>query len=179
MRLFYGLALPQEIRAASFACAQTAAKVIDGRYAPASNHHITLAFLGDVPQDRIPQAQDILSRTVSRLCAPVLTLGDTGYFGQPQNGILIIHIHAEPSLLPLHDALIHSLRQAQLPVDPGPFSPHITLARHARIGDTPLPKNPPLSFAPDCAHLFLSARNAENQLTYTPVYSASFRAAHI
>jgi len=178
MRLFYGLSLPENIRRASFARAQAAAKVIDGRYLPASNHHVTLAFLGEVPQDRLPEAQAVLSQTISLFSAPVLTLGETGHFGRAQNGILIIRVQADPPLLPLHDALVHSLESARLPFDPGPFSPHITLARHARIGNTPLPKDTPLSFVPEFAHLFLSARNEENQLTYTPLFSAPFRADH-
>mgnify|MGYP002287003791 FL=1 len=48
MRLFYGLSLPDDIRAeAAFAARQAEARM-PGRYGVPSNYHITLAFLGEV-----------------------------------------------------------------------------------------------------------------------------------
>ena len=49
MRLFFGLSLPGDVRAVTRACAESAALSIPGRYPPAENHHVTLAFLGEVP----------------------------------------------------------------------------------------------------------------------------------
>ena len=174
MRLFYGLSLPEDVRRTCAACSQTAQKTIEGRYLPPSNYHITLCFLGEVPPERLEETEKILTDTAARFPAPAVTLDACDYFGRPQNGILIIRAAALPSLAPLHDALAQALSKASLPVDPGPFSPHITLARHARIEERPLPSVSPLSFTPAQAHLFLSARNAENVLTYTPIFSAAF-----
>ena len=174
MRLFFGLSLPDDIRRLSAMRAEEAMRSIEGRYLPASNHHITLAFLGEVPPKRLGDAQRVLASVCARFPAPRLTLGETGYFGRAQNGILIIHVSAEPSLLPLHNELIRALAAAGLPYDCGPFSPHITLARHARIGGLPLPGGPAHSFVPSSAHLFLSARNEENVLTYTALHAVPF-----
>ena len=107
--------------------------------------------------------------------APLLTLGETSFFGRAQNAILIARVLSEPALDPLHHALIRSLEAAGLPFDPGPFSPHVTLARHAKAEDaalTPLPA--PLSFTAGAAHLYLSARDAQNILRYTPIAAAPF-----
>lgn len=173
MRLFFGLSLPDEIRAVTACCASHAAQAIPGRYADPENHHITLAFLGEVPESRLEDAQRVLSGCISQHPAPKLSLDGYDYFGRAQNGILILRVMSKPALDPLHDALIRALHEAGLPADPGPFSPHITLARHAQIGES-LPACPAAGFEAACAHVYLSARGADNVLRYTPLYTIPF-----
>lgn len=174
MRLFFGLSLPDAVHQAVCGRAAACRKAIEGRYVREENYHMTLAFLGDVPENRINDAAEILRRCVSGMPAPRLTLGETSYFGRAANAILIVRVTSEPSLDSLHGALVQALEKAGLPFDPGPFSPHITLARHARAEGLSLPSGPAISFVPDKAHLYLSARNAEDILTYTPIASAFF-----
>ena len=162
MRLFFGLSLPDDIRAATAACAAAAQKTIPGRYALSENHHITLAFLGDVPPERLPDAQRVLDGCMS-FPAPQLTLDGFSHFGRSENGILILRVKSKPALDSLHDVLIGALQAEDLPADIGPFSPHITLARHARMPQN-LPSCPLLSFTAENAHIFLSARDEENVL---------------
>ena len=172
MRLFFGLSLPDEIRAATAACAEAAKQVIPGRYALKENHHITLAFLGDVPRERLEDAQRVLKGCVS-FPAPRLTLDGFSHFGRAENGILILRVKSEPALQGLHETLIGALEAEGLPADRGPFSPHITLARHACMGEE-FPSCPLLSFTAGHAHVFLSARDEENILRYTPLYTVPF-----
>ena len=174
MRLFFGLSLPDAIRSATAACAKEAAGQIPGRYVPGENHHITLAFLGDVPQVRVEDARRVLARCAGMHPAPRLTLDGYAYFGRAENGILILRVKSDPPLEALHEALVGALHQADLPADEGPFSPHITLARHARIGGE-MPACPPLSFTAEQAHVFLSERDGDNVLRYTPIHTVSFR----
>lgn len=176
MRLFFGLSLPDDVRAVTRACAEAAAACVPGRYAPAENHHITLAFLGEVPPERLPDARDVLARCAAAFPAPVLTLCGFDHFGRRENAILILRVHSEPPLGPLHDRLVRALAQADLPADPGPFSPHITLARHASLPDT-LPVCPPASFRAASSHVFLSARDEAGVLRYTPLETVSFARA--
>lgn len=172
MRLFFGLSLPDDIRAATAGCAKAAQQIIPGRYALSENHHITLAFLGDVPQERLPDAQRVLEGCMS-FPAPTLTLNGFSHFGRAENGILILSVTSEPALDGLHDVLIGALEAEGLPADRGPFSPHITLARHACVGKS-YPDCPKLSFTARHAHVFLSARDEENILRYTPLYTVPF-----
>lgn len=174
MRLFYGLSLPSDIRASVASLGRSCEEIIPGRYVPKANYHITLAFLGDVPENRLDEAKSILSACIKSCPAPLLKLQETSFFGKAQNAILIARVHSAPALDPLHAALISRLDQANLPYDSGPFAPHITLARHARLEGVCLPAPTPLSFAPTHAHLYLSARNEENVLTYTPIFSIPF-----
>lgn len=173
MRLFFGLSLPDEIRAVTAQCAREALKVIPGRYAPHENHHITLAFLGEVGEERLTDAHAVLAQCAAGFPAPKLTLNGFAHFGRAQNGILILRINSEPALDMLHERLVEALDEAGLPADPGPFSPHITLARHAQITGE-YPACPSASFAPRQAHVFLSARDCEGVLRYTPLAAVSF-----
>lgn len=176
MRLFFGLSLPDSVRAVSRACAGAAAACVPGRYALPENHHITLAFLGDVPPERLSDVRAVLERCAAAFPAPTLTLDGFDCFGRRQNGILILRVKSQPPLAPLHDSLIRALSLASLPADPGPFSPHITLARHAVIPDA-LPVCPSVSFSAAFAHVFLSARDEAGVLRYTPLETVSFARA--
>jgi len=174
MRLFFGLSLPGEIRRCAAAHARSLESRFPGRYVLPENYHITLAFIGHVPDERMPDVQAILQQSIRNVPPPLLTLGDTGFFGRRDRAIVVIRVHDSPSLLPVHDALIRALDEACLPADHGPFSPHITLARHVSLPPDPLEACPAASFSPSMAHLYLSARDNENILRYTPVYTAPF-----
>ena len=173
MRLFFGLSLPDEIRAQTHALSQAAQACIPGRYAPECNHHLTLAFLGDVPPERAAQATAVLESCIKNHPAPRLALDGLDHFGRAENGILIIRVKSDPPLDALHERLLAALEEAQLPADRGPFSPHITLARHACIRHA-LPKCPELAFSAAQAHVFLSARDEHNILRYTPISTCLF-----
>lgn len=173
MRLFFGLSLPDGVRAVTRACTAHCEASIPGRYVLSDNHHVTLAFLGDVPQARLCDARTVLAQAVRDFPAPRLALDGLSHFGGPQNGILILRVASDPPLAPLHAQLVSALREAGLPADAGPFSPHITLARHAVIPDA-LPDGPAARFTAAQAHVFLSARDASGVLRYTPLDTVSF-----
>lgn len=175
MRLFYGLSLPAHIRQETARACALAQSVIPGRYALASNHHITLAFIGDVDPSRLRDAASALQRCVSAFPAPRITLTEPDSFGRPQNAILILRAQSNPPLEPLHAALRGALHDLRLPASPGPFSPHVTLARHALLPQT-LPRltAEPLTFTAENACLFLSARDRSGVLRYTPIFAVRF-----
>lgn len=176
MRLFYGLSLPDDVRAEAARAAQRAEALAPGRYGAAFNYHITLAFLGEVAPDRLSDAQAVLAARVSHTPAPTITLGQADFFGRAENAILILRALCDPPLDALHDALTRNLTACGLPVDPGPFAPHITLARHAVLSPEALSAAAPrpLSFTPNAAHVFLSARDEAGVLRYTPLFKADF-----
>ena len=176
MRLFFGLSLPDDVRAVTRACAEAAAQRVPGRYTLPENHHITLAFLGDVPPMRLGDARDVLARCAAAFPAPVLSLNGFDCFGRRTNGILILRVTGLPPLLPLHEQLVQALTEVGLPADPGPFAPHITLARHAVMADA-MPACPPVSFTCPQAHVYLSARDEANVLRYTPLETVCFSGA--
>lgn len=179
MRIFFGLSLPEATRRAVESLSRGAQTLIPGRYALSGSHHLTLAFLGDVPQARLTEAQDVLTHCASAFPAPRIAVSGADFFGSAQNAILILRAESQPDLTALHRSLVSALGRAALPVSCGPFAPHITLARHAQISSAALlrlaeeAKRVPAFRAP-CAHLFLSARDEANILRYTPLFHADF-----
>ena len=176
MRLLFGFTLPDDIRQETARLAALAEPLIPGRYSGAENHHITLAFLGEVDESRVEEARALLARQIASVPAPTLTLDRADFFKRPENGILILRVLCTPGLSCLHNALCAALLKEGFPCDPKPFAAHITLCRHAKITPEALAKlSPaPLSFSPRFAHVFLSARDEENHLRYTPIASAPF-----
>ena len=176
MRLFYGLSLPDDIRAEAAFAARRAEARMPGRYGVPSNYHITLAFLGEVAPERLPDAQALLAGHIAQMPAPSIPLGPVDFFGRAVHAILFLRALCNPPLDALRNALAADAQACGLPVDPGPFAPHITLARHAQTTTEALAavSVSPLSFAPKSAHLFLSARDDADALRYTPLFSADF-----
>ena len=178
MRLFFGLPLPPSARQAVFARAQEAQCLLSGRYSLPENYHLTLAFLGEVADERVPDAQAVLRECTASFPAPTVTLGAVDHFGRADRAILILRAQSDPSLEPLHEKLVIALKNANLPCDLGPFSPHVTLARRADA--TRLPSLAPACFSPCAAFraphacLYLSARDEADVLRYTPLFRANF-----
>jgi len=175
MRLFIGLPLSDDARACTARCAAQAAQAIPGRYTLSSNYHITLAFIGDVPPQRLDDAIAAVSEVSARFGAPRVTLGGLSYFNKPEKAILIRTAQSPDDLTALHEALCSALSSRGLPAQREPFSPHVTLARHADLTTAPAPQAPPpAAFTAEHAVLYLSARDEENVLRYTPLHAAPF-----
>ena len=114
MRLFYGLSLPDFVLQETARIARQSESLIAGRYSEVSNHHITLAFLGEVPPERLSDAERILQKHAAAFPVPTLTLEIADYFGKPDNAILILRVKSLPALDALHDALIADCAQSGL-----------------------------------------------------------------
>ncbi len=124
MRLFIGLPLPEKV-AASLAKRARNLALPQARLSPPENLHITLVFLGQVQEDRLPAIQDQLARIDS---PPVeVTIGDLGSF--PGAGVLFAQVQPAPELLRLQAQVTACMDVCGFAPDSRPFNPHITLAR--------------------------------------------------
>jgi 2'-5' RNA ligase len=129
LRLFFALwpdaALRREISRAT----RAAVRASGGRPVPAENYHITLAFLGNVAESRLPELEKLAGTL--RAEPFELTLGQLGFFAGPRALWLGL---AEPceALLTLQQGFVQMLGSAAWPVERRPFLPHMTLARKAR-----------------------------------------------
>lgn len=97
---------------------------VTGRYLNPSNLHMTLAFIGEWPDD------------VTAVLPPVerpfsITLSHIGFF--PEANVLWAGVKPCEALEHLAGCVRHSLAENGIPFDPKRFNPHFTLARKPSV----------------------------------------------
>ena len=125
-RVFFALWPDEPARAKLAALAGRVADEGGGRPVPAANLHLTLAFLGDVPDDRVGVAK----RVASGIGGPAfeLALDRLGSFRRA--GVSWAGPSCPPGALAhLQSSLERALRSAGFALEERPFAPHLTLAR--------------------------------------------------
>lgn len=136
-RLFLGLWPGDAERQALLAHAERWAWAASARRTRPEQLHVTLHFIGSVPATRMPQLLQGL-RVGWEGC--VLEWNAARVW---PGGIAVLEADAVPApLAALHARLADALLALGLPVEPRPFRPHVTLARHAKGS------RPPADFTP-------------------------------
>lgn len=125
IRLFVGLKIPEEIRRRM---AWLARGVDIARWVPEENIHITLRFIGEVPED---QAEDLSAALETVRAAPFsLILSGAGHF---ESGgrvrALWLGLERSEELNGLYGKVESALVRAGQPPERRKFKPHVTLAR--------------------------------------------------
>ncbi|MBQ6382990.1 MAG: RNA 2',3'-cyclic phosphodiesterase [Clostridia bacterium] len=125
MRLFAGLRPSEEFRAAlSVLQSRLQAAGVTAKYLDPSNLHMTLAFIGEWPEN--------ITALLPAVDQPFqLTLTHAGIFPEAK----VIWAGTEPSdaLDQLANQVRSRLSEAGIPFDPKPFVPHITLGRKPAV----------------------------------------------
>jgi|GEM_PF-512741 len=129
LRCFFGLALRDHEPFAPLQQALSDVATEDDRLrlSPPENLHVTLMFLGNLPEERLDETKS-LAATLCRKHAPLsLSCAGSGHF---KNSIWV-GIEQSEEL----SALANDFRQAGpllgVPAENKPYSPHVTLARFA------------------------------------------------
>ena len=129
IRAFVGLPLPEEV-ADALSAAQ--AGMPAGREVPYENLHVTLAFLGGLPEPVVEEAHHALAAI--RTPGFTLRVEGLGMFGGSRPRVLFAEIAAEPGLTRLHRKVQRAVRQAGIGLARQRFHPHVTLARFGNDG---------------------------------------------
>lgn len=125
MRLFIGIGLPDE---AKQRLATLAGGIPDARWVPRDNFHITLAFLGEVPD---PDIADI-GLSLGKIDYPAfdVNIQGVGIFGSAKRPrILWAGVEETGQLCRLQARIAQKLTDMNCPFDNRKFRPHVTLAR--------------------------------------------------
>lgn len=152
LRLFFALWPDETMRAAMGRATQQAVLLSGGRPVPVQNLHVTLAFLGSVPERRLPQLTTIARRVAAPIPAEVRSPA-----APERPGIELVFEHLEywrpahvlcaaparppPPVAALARRLQERLTEGGFGADPAtspsagfniarPFRPHVTLARN-------------------------------------------------
>ena len=123
IRLFIALNFPDSIldKIAGIT-REVEANSLRGRFVERQNIHLTLEFLGEVGEDRMP----LIKKVIDRLeYAPFsLFLGKIGYFKREDGSVCWIGVERNETLLSLQEQLTSPLKAAALSLRAA-FSPRI------------------------------------------------------
>jgi len=124
-RLFVALEIPEDVKA-SLSGLQSGFPGL--KWTAASNLHLTLRFIGLMPQATAEQIQQSLRRVTGTSFR--LTVAGLGVFMRKTGGILWAGVSKEAALLQLKQQVDEALCvSAGLSLEEKSFSPHITLSR--------------------------------------------------
>ncbi len=162
IRLFVGLALTDAARDSAACIAQPLRERVSAAFYDPELYHITLAFLGMVPRERLGVLQNTLSSV--RFAPFSVKIGGVSTF---EKGILYARVAPNEPLYALQKQICDVLRKDGWQFDDRPYVPHITLARKFRAElpqiCTQYTDMPVSGFS-----LFESAR-VDGILRYTPI----------
>jgi RNA 2',3'-cyclic 3'-phosphodiesterase len=127
LRLFLALWPTPATRAAAGAAQQVLPWPAAARRVSASDLHLTLAFIGAVPQEQLAHVTRAAAVTSARIA---LSLDRIEVW---KAGTVVLRPSCAPAaMLDLHARLTQSLRACDVAFDARPFVPHVTLGRKAR-----------------------------------------------
>ncbi len=153
MRLFFAIELPRDVQAI-LGRLRPNYDNRDYRWVDPSLLHLTLAFLGEQPEERLNVLKQIGSSAAVESRTARLHLGEAGSFGSRRAPrVLWADLAGDlEALLSLQTRLEAGLRQADFPVEERAFRPHITLGRRRETAHGGAPQGwPPTLEAGDGA----------------------------
>jgi 2'-5' RNA ligase len=114
---------------------------VKGRYVAPDSFHVTLAFLGDTPVDRVDAAAEAIEAGCREFSRFGVTLGSLGSFGKRSAATLWQGFDDAGDLPELAAAVRDELRASGFSFDAKSFRAHVTLMRKADLtrGTLPMP----------------------------------------
>ena len=135
MRLFIGLDVPYEMSRNLDLLLQLLKPTADIHWSPMTNLHITTKFIGEWPEDRLPDLKSAL-HTIPRPGNLNIAIRGIGWFPNPhQPRVLYTGIQAAPVLEQLATNTDAACQTVGIQTEHKPFTPHLTLARIKQPGD--------------------------------------------
>ena len=134
MRLFIGIFPPLEVREAALAQARGLPLSGKVRWTRPSNLHLTLKFLGEVPEDLLPRVREALEKACKPYEPFCVRLSGFGSFPSKKRArVLWAGVgRGVEDLVSLSTDLEDALSSAGFPRDLRAYVPHLTLGRSTR-----------------------------------------------
>ncbi len=131
-RLFIAVELPDDVKAGLAGLQRTLRPyLIEAAWVRPEGLHLTLKFLGDTPEDRIPAVRDACERAVRPFSAFSIELKGIGVFPDWRRPrVLWVGVETTGATLgALQAAVERAVEALGFPPETRPFVPHLTLAR--------------------------------------------------
>ncbi|MGI6215983.1 MAG: RNA 2',3'-cyclic phosphodiesterase [Coriobacteriales bacterium] len=129
MRLYVAMELPEELRKILADLSSDLQRQIDGRFVDPSLYHVTLAYIGETPDEKVTNVAEIVRKACIGLSPTSASLLGLGRFGKPSNGILVARIDDNGTITNIGNSVRRALSENEISFDPKPIKPHVTLAR--------------------------------------------------
>lgn len=144
-----------------------------GSYTRPENIHLTLVFLGEIPQDRVEN----IKQAMNQISIPKLNIvfSNIGYFKRNDGDIWWVGLKRNDTLSKLQKDLSSTLIEYGFNIEKRAFKPHITLGRRIRLNKS-MDKNSLLdaSFKAEVSSISLmKSERIHGRLTYTEIYRCS------
>lgn len=131
MRCFIAIDLPEELkRQIELVINLIAPLSKDIKWVPSENIHLTVKFLGEVKEDRLPEIEQRL-RDICRIHAPFsISVRGTGAFPNEKSpNVIWIGVNKSDRLKSLYLDIDNSLSEAGFEKESRKHSPHLTIGR--------------------------------------------------
>jgi len=129
MRIFIALDIPEEIRARLTEFRERAQRYAPGaRWARAEGLHVTLKFVGNVNDEKVPEMKSALATVKA---APFdVSFQDAGFFPNPKSPrVFWAGVHGSHALEKLVASIDQAVHAVGASLEDKPYRPHLTLAR--------------------------------------------------
>ncbi len=129
MRLFTGIDLPGEVVHNLERLVEQLRATARIKWSPPANLHITTRFIGEWPEERLPELKAALASLPGHPAIPI-TVSKLGFFPNPHSPrVFWAGVQASGDLALLASETDRALQPLGLEPEGRPFSPHLTLAR--------------------------------------------------
>lgn len=167
MRLFTGIAIPQESTAVLTDLINRLRPLADLRWTRPEKLHVTLTFIGEWPEARLDEMKRALA-TVDAAGPAAIGLRGLGWLPNPRfPHSLYTGVEQDDNLRALAAATNLAVASLGVPIENRPFRPHVTLARvRGRMRGVRLPGDtePIVSFQASSFFLYLSSEGQYTKL---------------
>src|SRR4051812_26055426 len=131
MRLFLAVNLPTDLRRRLSLAAQPLRDAVDdARWVHEEKIHLTLKFLGDVDEDRLPSITGAVDSVACTHAVPVVKISGAGAFPSLRRpNVIWMGVEPDPRLELLHHDVEVAFDAMGFELEGRPFRPHITIGR--------------------------------------------------
>jgi 2'-5' RNA ligase len=127
MRLFIAVAADEEVKAAAAAAVARLRRAPgEYRWVDPRDMHVTLRFLGETPEEKLPEVEALMRRAAAASAPFEIVYGGVGAFDSLEDA-RVIWIGLDEGLEPMR-----RLSELVSRDEPRPFAPHLTLGRRKR-----------------------------------------------
>lgn len=141
MRVFIAIELEEEVRVTLNSLLERLKEEFPGiRWVKPGNIHLTLRFLGEIPDTDALRAAEAAQRIAGRFRPFNLELGEPGSFGGREPRVLFLHIAGATGALDrVYRELEEELAENGFQPEDRTFRPHLTLGRRKKRGKGSIP----------------------------------------